>query len=555
MGVQDIVQLYEGKASGSDPKGSLLRRTKYKPRKSDAEIIPSNAGPEDSHEETAVQEPVLEPPEPAPSAIPNRPARFVRHPFFHPHYQRIKTPDIPLRALSKSPERLEVVKEGPPKHSSPTPGPAEGRTPAQSDEGEPLDSNYSDVSTLRSNVRATNLVKQSVDSLSPSITVIGSAVDDSATLTGSHSKPLLTTSKDPSAAVHRPVPAPTLFGRNAAPLYLPKLDKYLSSLPAPEFTRWTGSGKEKDVPMFPPMDQLAASKRTIDDLEHNSTVTPVWRDRNFWFSLANDAVIGIVVRLPLVFLQSHPNDHAQGSSALAPFYSVQGLIDTLQIFALLLSTIGSSIKRNAERPGNHFVYSANQGSECRELVATSLSRDNVGVIKPGDFPTHHEFRPNVLALNFAKTPMGALVYLLVLMFITLALLFYMLYVTKEASRLQIQEGFQPPTVPGGLGIMIVTFLLMVLYLPLSTMALHVVIWSGDLWVVPNPYINATSLPPILDPLGPPDQYRNPLDFCWTTTMKRNEINFAPAVVVCALIVMATVSFIHYGSPVFLAYLL
>ena len=181
-------------------------------------------------------------------------------------------------------------------------------------------------------------------------------------------------------------------------------------------------------------------------------------------------------------------------------------------------------------------------------MATSPSWNNVSVAEPGNSLTHCGFRPNILALNFAKTAMGALVYLLVLMFITLALLFYMLYVTKEASRLQIQEGFQPPTAPGGLGIMIVTFILMVLYLPLSTMALHVVIWSEDLWVMPNPYINATSLPPVLNPLGPPEQYRDPLDFCWTTTMKRNEINFAPAVVLCGLIVIVTVRFTSYGSP-------
>jgi len=181
-------------------------------------------------------------------------------------------------------------------------------------------------------------------------------------------------------------------------------------------------------------------------------------------------------------------------------------------------------------------------------MATSPSRNDVGATKSSNIPTHHRFRPNVLALNFAKTAMGALVYLLVLMFVTLALLFYMVYVTKEASRLQIQEGFQPPTGPSGLGIMFVTFVLMVLYLPLSTMALHVVIWSSDLWVVPNPYINATSLPPALDPLGPPEQYRNPLDFCWTTTMKRNEVNFAPAVVLCALIVIATVRFAAHGPP-------
>lgn len=170
------------------------------------------------------------------------------------------------------------------------------------------------------------------------------------------------------------------------------------------------------------------------------------------------------------------------------------------------------------------------------------------------FTADRGFRPNFLALNFAKTPTGALIYLLVLMFITLALLSYMLHVTKEASRLQIQEGFQPPTAPGGLGIIFVTFVLMVLYLPLSTMALHVIIWSSDLWVVPNPYLNATSLPPVVEPLGPPQQYRDPLDFCWTTTMKRNEVNFAPAVVLCALLVMASVRRTYCNYQAWFAYL-
>ena len=169
-------------------------------------------------------------------------------------------------------------------------------------------------------------------------------------------------------------------------------------------------------------------------------------------------------------------------------------------------------------------------------------------------PADQGHRPNFLALNFATTPTGALIYLLALMFIALALLSYMLYVTKEASRLQIKEGLQLPTAPGGLGIIFVTFMLMVLYLPLSTMALHVIIWSSDLWVVPNPYINATSLPPVVEPLGPPEQYRNPLDFCWTTTMKRNEVNFAPAVVVCALIVFASVWSTYCESTGRFAYL-
>lgn len=282
MGVQDIVQLYEGNASGSDPKASLSRRSKYKPRKSDAEIIPPSSKSNDSREEMVTQEPVSEPLEPTPSAIPYRPARFVRHPFFQSDYQRIKT--------------LQVEKEGLPNSRSPTPRMAQrAQTPAHPDENEPFDSNHSDMSTIREDVRRTELVRQSDDSLAASVTAVSTVVDDGATLTRSQSVQLLPTPKDPSAAVHRPVPATTLFGRNASQLYLPKLDKYLAALPVPGFAEWKGKRKGKGVSMFPPMEKLAASKLTIDDLEHNSTVAPAWRDRNFWFSLASSAVVGILV--------------------------------------------------------------------------------------------------------------------------------------------------------------------------------------------------------------------------------------------------------------------
>lgn len=300
MGVQDTVQLYEGNSLRSDPKASLSRRNKYKTRKSDAEIIPPSPGSKDLCEEMVIQEPVLEPPAPTSSAIPYQPARFVRHPLFQPQYQGIETPDIPIRALSKSPEKSQVEKEGLPNCRTPTPRPAQrARTPTQPDESEPLNSNHSDMATIRGGVRKPKLAKQSDESLAASVTAVSTVVDDGTTLARSYSAQLLPTSKDPSAAVHRPVPATTLFARNAAPLYLPKLDKYLARLQTPEFTKWKGKRKEKDVLMFPPMEKLAASKLTIDDLEHNSTTVPAWRDRNFWFSLASNAVVGILVRMSI----------------------------------------------------------------------------------------------------------------------------------------------------------------------------------------------------------------------------------------------------------------
>jgi hypothetical protein len=89
--------------------------------------------------------------------------------------------------------------------------------------------------------------------------------------------------------------------------------------------------------------------------------------------------------------------------------------------------------------------------------------------------------------------------------------------------------------------LIVTFLLTVIYLPLSTLAVHVLVWSQDLWVVSNPYVNATTNPPIVPSIGPPDAFRDPLDFCWTTTMAKSQINFAPIVIIIAAIVILTAS--------------
>lgn len=123
------------------------------------------------------------------------------------------------------------------------------------------------------------------------------------------------------------------------------------------------------------------------------------------------------------------------------------------------------------------------------------------------------------------------------------LLYYFQRSTSLCCRLGISEGLQEPLyMKSNWGLVIATFILTVLYLPLSTMAMHVLVWSEDLWVVPNPYVNATTSPPIVALLGPENEFRDPLDFCWTTTMKRNEVNFAPIVVIIAIICLAVVSY-------------
>lgn len=122
----------------------------------------------------------------------------------------------------------------------------------------------------------------------------------------------------------------------------------------------------------------------------------------------------------------------------------------------------------------------------------------------------------------------------------------LLYFYRNASRCRTPtclEGIQRPKPPGSQwGVVVVSFLLTAIYLPLSTMALHVLVWSDDLWVVPNPYLNATTFPPELPPLGPSSQFRDPLDFCYTTTMRKDAVNYAPIVVIVAFLVFVGVRF-------------
>jgi hypothetical protein len=127
------------------------------------------------------------------------------------------------------------------------------------------------------------------------------------------------------------------------------------------------------------------------------------------------------------------------------------------------------------------------------------------------------------------------------MTIAAGLLYHFYRSISLCDRYNVIEGLQQPELKGKRwGIVVVTFLLTVIYLPLSTMAVHVLVWSQDLWIIPNPYVNATSYPPVVPPLGPASEFKDPLDFCWTTTMKRNEVNYAPVVIIISSLVFLSV---------------
>lgn len=115
-------------------------------------------------------------------------------------------------------------------------------------------------------------------------------------------------------------------------------------------------------------------------------------------------------------------------------------------------------------------------------------------------------------------------------FITGALLYYFWSATNKCEPTDVEEGFSSSPSKGGWRLIIVAFILSALYLPLSTIVVHAIVWSDDFWAVSNPYTNSSVNPPVVALLGPPDQFYDPLDFCYTTTMKRNQFNYAPIIV-------------------------
>ncbi|EJD04096.1 uncharacterized protein FOMMEDRAFT_133444 [Fomitiporia mediterranea MF3/22] len=244
--------------------------------------------------------------------------------------------------------------------------------------------------------------------------------------------------------------------------------------------------------MFPPMDRLTAISRSLVDLETNSSIPPTWENRTSILGGISNTAISIT-----------------GSSVVASFYSLHSLIDVAQIFALICSSIIPL--------------------SSMDQIKDDWKKLFLGVI------------PNILALNFGATVVQSSIVLGIIISATMVLLYFFWSMTNRLEDLDAQEGF--PTVQpkgSGWGLILVCFMLTVLYLPLSTIVTHALVWSDDFWVVANPYINATTNPPSLPPLGPSDEFRDPLDFCYTTTMKRNEVNLAPIIVIVSGVAFLTV---------------
>lgn len=78
---------------------------------------------------------------------------------------------------------------------------------------------------------------------------------------------------------------------------------------------------------------------------------------------------------------------------------------------------------------------------------------------------------------------------------------------------------------------LIIFLITSLYVPLSKISIGALAWTSDFWAVENYY--ALQDDPSPSPLGSSEQYRDPLDFCYSTTMRRGSFNWAIPILVVA----------------------
>jgi len=61
-----------------------------------------------------------------------------------------------------------------------------------------------------------------------------------------------------------------------------------------------------------------------------------------------------------------------------------------------------------------------------------------------------------------------------------------------------------------------------------------------MWPITNPYKNSDF--PVLQPLGPSGIYRDPYDFCYVTSMKIQDLNFAYAIIPLAIFTLVANTF-------------
>ncbi|CAG8485008.1 15034_t:CDS:2 [Acaulospora morrowiae] len=292
-----------------------------------------------------------------------------------------------------------------------------------------------------------------------------------------------------------------LFKPGAPWIYLPHLDEFIKSLPEAEFSDpkdlmtddeyekfilSSGNGKAQPESLFPPMNQIPKDI-TLDDLKNNKTKSGSkfslsQASRNDLMATAIDGVLTVQAPYGIKFMK------------------LEIIRDLIQFLALIV-TFGSS---------------GVQGVWVNVLLYTI---------------------PNLLGLNLDRVFGHGTIFFILFCLMSLMGLYWFRLMTKYDPNADV-EGLESspwslrPETKRRQNIVLV-FILTTLYLPLSKLSIDVLVWSDSFWAVPNPYTDVDN--PVFGEAS--NGMRSPGDFCYVTSMRKDDMNFSPVLIGIALLTL------------------
>ncbi|KAG0376990.1 hypothetical protein BGX24_006884 [Mortierella sp. AD032] len=316
-----------------------------------------------------------------------------------------------------------------------------------------------------------------------------------------------------------------LFQPTAPLISYPALDAYLSLLKPAKFTEITenmhgsksslltdgdSSTKSKPLPpqpskskkappsdprigMFPPLNKIPEGI-TLDELKVNITKPAGFFDQELQNVMLSTAMDGIM--------------SGEASNIGISYMRLEIIIDFLQFVGLYLSVSGNTFVNQK------WMYAA------------------VNII------------PAVLSLDIPR----AVGYGMIFLFLFGLICWIGLYTFKIMTRADPNDDIEGLEVASWslrskkqrIETISIVFLLTTLYLPLAKLAFDALVWSDTMWPIANPYTRSDF--PELQPLGPSGIYRDPSDFCWVTSMKIQDLNFAYVIVPVAIFTLCANTF-------------
>ncbi|KAG0287880.1 hypothetical protein BGZ96_008268 [Linnemannia gamsii] len=308
-----------------------------------------------------------------------------------------------------------------------------------------------------------------------------------------------------------------LFQPTAPLISYPALDAYLSSLKPNKFTAiltdtfglgsssltdGNSSTKSKPLPpqpskskkppppdprigMFPPLNKIPEGI-TLDELKVNITKPTGFFDQELQNVMLSTAVDGIM--------------SGESSNIGISYMRTEIIIDFLQFVGLYLSVSGNTFVNQK------WMYTA------------------VNII------------PAVLSMDFPRVIGYGMIFLLLFGLVCWIALYTFKIMTRADPNDDIEglevSSWSLRSKKQRMETISIVFLLTTLYLPLAKLSFDALVWSDTMWPISNPY--TTSDFPVLQPLGPSGIYRDPSDFCWVTSMKIQDLNFAYVIIPVAI---------------------